>query len=93
MGQQTQSGTDMSVSSFDRRSGSGALTSSTSTTGSDDSSAEGYAIAHSQLQTFMTPSGVAADLRPDLDPVQAADIYTGAHASLSFFPFFCLYFE
>jgi len=37
-----------------------------------------HEIARSNLSTFLTPSSIAAELRPDLDPVEAADIYTGA---------------
>jgi hypothetical protein len=34
-------------------------------------------MAASSLSSFLTPSSLAADLRPDLDPVRAAEIYTG----------------
>ena len=37
-----------------------------------------YQIARSNLDTFLTPSSIAAELRPDLDPAEAAEIYTGA---------------
>jgi hypothetical protein len=40
-----------------------------------------HEIARSNLSTFLTPSSIAAELRPDLDPVAAAAIYTGAAAS------------
>jgi hypothetical protein len=36
-----------------------------------------HEIARSNLSTFLTPSSIAAELRPDLDPVAAAAIYTG----------------
>lgn len=36
-----------------------------------------HEIARSNLSTFLTPSSIAAELRPDLDPREAADIYTG----------------
>lgn len=36
-----------------------------------------HEIARSNLTTFLTPSSIAAELRPDLDPVEAAVIYTG----------------
>ncbi len=38
----------------------------------------GHEIAQSNLDTFLTPSSIAAELRPDLIPAAAADIYTGA---------------
>ena len=43
----------------------------------------GHEIAQSNLDTFLTPSSIAAELRPDLTPAAAADIYSGArlHAS------------
>lgn len=37
----------------------------------------GHHIALSNLDTFLTPSSIAAELRPDLSPDKAADIYTG----------------
>ena len=37
-----------------------------------------HEIARSQMNTFLTPSSIAAELRPDLDPEQACEIYTGA---------------
>ena len=30
------------------------------------------------MNTFLTPSSIAAELRPDLDPEEACEIYTGA---------------
>ena len=36
-----------------------------------------HEIARSQMNTFLTPSSIAAELRPDLDPEQACEIYTG----------------
>ena len=39
---------------------------------------KGHEIAHSNLNTFLSPSSIAAELRPDLTPSAAADIYTGA---------------
>jgi len=29
------------------------------------------------MNTFLTPSSIAAELRPDLDPEDACEIYTG----------------
>ena len=37
-----------------------------------------HEIARSQMNTFLTPSSIAAELRPDLDPEEACEIYTGA---------------
>lgn len=37
----------------------------------------GHHIALSNLDTFLTPSSIAAELRPDLSPDKAADVYTG----------------
>lgn len=42
----------------------------------------GHEVAQSNLDTFLTPSSMAAKLRPDLTPPAAADIYTGAHPSM-----------
>ena len=36
-----------------------------------------FEIAKSNLDTFLTPSSIAAELRPDLEPAEAANIYTG----------------
>ena len=36
-----------------------------------------HEIARSNLDTFLTPSSIAAELRPDLDPHEAANVYTG----------------
>ena len=30
------------------------------------------------MNTFLTPSSIAAELRPDLDPEDACELYTGA---------------
>lgn len=55
-----------------------------------------HEIARSNLSTFLTPSSIAAELRPDLDPVAAAAIYTGVLAGLmtaSLFRFTCKHLD
>ena len=47
-----------------------------------------HEIARSNLSTFLTPSSIAAELRPDLDPVAAAAIYTGV--AVDCHPYCCL---
>lgn len=50
--------------------------------GGDSAEAVSHEIARSNMSTFLTPSSIAAELRPDLDPVEAADIYTGGEILL-----------